>query len=302
MQNLHNNSLYSSYLVSDLRTHGKLSLNHFLRYQLNLSGTEPCPNTKCSGSCLAIIRRPHGDSIYSTPLVVNSCLIPLLFCADCEVETVEGLPQSLFQQLMPLVGKTFCANCATKVLMHLHCIMAKTGARVVPVDQVEKLWSESGCSCVGYKKELIDSSALEVMVNQSVDDVDKKNVPAIFWKSLDPVKIMCEGFVYHRVMSLEKLWGVIDESANKKILMLAGNSERLLNKSTEVQVLIDLNHVKELKVHEWNEEGLSVGGGVTIAEFLDFVRDCEERDGYRYLKEVVKYMEAIGTTALRNVS
>lgn len=252
------------------------------------------------------LHRLHPVSLEWQILAVNSCLFPLLCCADCKVQTIEGLRQengNSYSAIKRVAAhcSNQCGNCAPANAMRIHTLLSKKSAVNVNVDTLEKELSGSLCNCFGqgFNTELIkglvtDYEALEFTLLEAKQETS----PIKEWKFINGP------FAFHRVKNLENLYQVLNEVnvGENQCIFVGGNSERTLYQSFSGQVVIDLNHVKELKDHQVNDDELSIGGGFTFSELIDVMEKMASDEGFGYFNEVVELLERIGNSCLRNVS
>ena len=115
-----------------------------LRDQLNLTGTkEGCGEGEC-GACSVLV---DGD-------LVNSCLMPVLQAAGCEILTVEGLEKN--DRLHPLqkafanAGGAQCGICTPGMILASYQLLKRWPR---PTErQIREGLAGNLCRCTGYQK------------------------------------------------------------------------------------------------------------------------------------------------------
>jgi carbon-monoxide dehydrogenase small subunit len=115
-----------------------------LREKLGLTGTkEGCGEGEC-GACSVLI---NGQ-------LVNSCLVPVLQAAACEVLTIEGLARN--SQLHPLqeafarAGGAQCGICTPGMILASYQLLVRFPH---PTDeQIREGLAGNLCRCTGYQK------------------------------------------------------------------------------------------------------------------------------------------------------
>ena len=115
-----------------------------LREQIGLTGTkEGCGEGEC-GACSVIV---NGE-------LVNSCLVPVLQVAGCEILTVEGLAENgklhPMQQAFAETGGAQCGICTPGMILAA-CQLLKRFPD--PTDQqIRDGLAGNLCRCTGYQK------------------------------------------------------------------------------------------------------------------------------------------------------
>jgi len=115
-----------------------------LREKLNLTGTkEGCGEGEC-GACSVLV---DGD-------LVNSCLMPVLQAAGCEILTVEGLEKN--DRLHPLqkafanAGGAQCGICTPGMILASYQLLKRWPR---PTErQIREGLAGNLCRCTGYQK------------------------------------------------------------------------------------------------------------------------------------------------------
>ncbi len=115
-----------------------------LREQIGLTGTkEGCGEGEC-GACSVLV---NGE-------LVNSCLVPVLQVAGCEILTVEGLAENgqlhPMQQAFAETGGAQCGICTPGMILAA-CVLLKRFP--CPTDrQIRDGLAGNLCRCTGYQK------------------------------------------------------------------------------------------------------------------------------------------------------
>jgi carbon-monoxide dehydrogenase small subunit len=115
-----------------------------LREKLNLTGAkEGCGEGEC-GACSVMV---DGE-------LVNSCLLPVLQAAGCEILTVEGLAMdgrmSALQKAFALAGGAQCGICTPGMIMASYQLLSRCAR---PSDeQIREGLAGNLCRCTGYQK------------------------------------------------------------------------------------------------------------------------------------------------------
>jgi carbon-monoxide dehydrogenase small subunit len=115
-----------------------------LREKLSLTATkEGCGEGEC-GACSVLV---DGD-------LVNSCLMPILQVAGCEILTVEGLAKNghlhPLQEAFAKTGGAQCGICTPGMIMASYQLLARWPN---PTEQqIHEGLAGNLCRCTGYQK------------------------------------------------------------------------------------------------------------------------------------------------------
>lgn len=115
-----------------------------LREKLGLTGTkEGCGEGEC-GACAVLV---EGE-------LVNSCLMPVLQAAGCEILTVEGLTKNgclhPLQEAFANAGGAQCGICTPGMILASHQLLERWPH---PTEQqIREGLSGNLCRCTGYQK------------------------------------------------------------------------------------------------------------------------------------------------------
>lgn len=124
-----------------IEEHPMARLLDVLRERLELTGTkEGCGEGEC-GACTVLLEgRP-----------VLSCLVPLVQCAEREIQTVEGLADSVpsfFEQFVA-TGGVQCGACTPGIVVTAAALLVESPKPTR--DEVQKALAGNLCRCTGYE-------------------------------------------------------------------------------------------------------------------------------------------------------
>lgn len=267
------------------------------------------------GCSTVSIRRPHPVNGELRQMTVNSCLYPLFACDGCEVETIEGLrapsgDEHLLSQRLAASGGSACGYCSAGLIMNMHSLLAKRGANGVTMADVEREFGGNICRCSGYRPVLESFRSLAVDFSQTEDDSKDLEAMRKFYSEF-PRTIECQvenktltddSIRWHRPTDLNTVFSILSEIGDEKYILLGGNTEHgIYRRCADVKVFIEVNYVAELKKSVEAEDSLSIGGGFTISEMIDFMKANSSKEGYEYFQQLVEHMEQIGSASDRDV-
>jgi carbon-monoxide dehydrogenase small subunit len=114
-----------------------------LRVDLSLTGTkEGCGEGEC-GAC----------SVFLDGKLVNSCLIPVLDAAGCDIVTIEGVSASALEPIQKAfyaAGAAQCGICTPGMLLASLELLSKC-PKPSP-DQIREALAGNLCRCTGYMR------------------------------------------------------------------------------------------------------------------------------------------------------
>ena len=125
-----------------IEAHPMARLLDVLREQLELTGTkEGCGEGECGACTVLLDGRP-----------VLSCLVPLVQCAEREIETVEGLATGAaasFLEQFVATGGVQCGACTPGIVVTAAALLAESPSPTR--DQVQQALAGNLCRCTGYE-------------------------------------------------------------------------------------------------------------------------------------------------------
>jgi len=125
-----------------IEAHPMARLLDVLREQLELTGTkEGCGEGECGACTVLLDGRP-----------ILSCLVPLVQCAEREIETVESLATGAaasFLEQFVATGGVQCGACTPGIVVTAAALLAESPSPTR--DQVQQALAGNLCRCTGYE-------------------------------------------------------------------------------------------------------------------------------------------------------
>lgn len=94
------------------------------------------------------------------------------------------------------------------------------------------------------------------------------------------------------------------EAADREsVRFVAGNTSTGIFKSDgPYKKYIDINGIPELKTRRVDEHGITFGGGVTLTQLIELLKENARKVGLEYGTKVVEHLERVANVSVRNVS
>ncbi len=271
-------------------------LNH-LRYRMARTGTkEGCAEGDC-GACTVIVGELDGDSVRYQ--AVNACILFLPVLDGKELLTVESLRKpdgSLHpvQQAMVDTHGSQCGFCTPGIVMSLYAHWLMSG----PTDtaSIEDALAGNLCRCTGYGP-IIEAAQ---KVGGADDAVRRAQVAALrSIQRTETLKMQAKS----RLTSLEKQYFApvtVDALADiaaayPDATFLAGGTDVGLwvtKQHRELETVIYIGDVADLKVIDDTGEALEIGAGVSYTDEMDTLA--------QYYPDMGELIRRIGSVQIRN--
>eukprot|EP01065_Artemidia_motanka_P037913 TRINITY_DN46804_c0_g1_i1.p1 TRINITY_DN46804_c0_g1~~TRINITY_DN46804_c0_g1_i1.p1 ORF type:complete len:1341 (+),score=410.78 TRINITY_DN46804_c0_g1_i1:79-4023(+) len=297
-----------------MTAHGVLPqqmLAGFLR-ERGLTGTKvSCGQGGC-GACTVVIAQPgHAE------VSINACIRPLLLCDGCAVLTTEGIgrpdaPHPVQQRIAQCNGSQ-CGFCTPGQVMSMYGLLRQCGPRQPTPEEVEAALDGNLCRCTGYRSihaafyglSSRDDSTTNVTGMPPVPLVRRNDPePPAEQRSLpgcrEPMKLSsADGSIqWSRVRSVAE-WQTVSMTSSRRVQPVVGmTTNGLFGVKTGAAVYCDVSNIPELRRCEMQEDGLVVGGALTITELIKVLREnASSSQSYAVLADSYSH---IANTGVRN--
>lgn len=260
-------------LNQELRQESELSPNmtvlQYLRTQVQKTGTkEGCGSGDC-GACTVVLGEVvEGKLQYRS---VNSCLTFVSSLHGKQLITVEDLKNKdklhPTQQAMVDFHGSQCGYCTPGFIMSMFAL-SKNKPAANKEDVMESL-AGNLCRCTGYRP--IVDAALSLVSNEPLMDqfveLEKTTVARLQTLAEQPASLSHGNLTAYLPRSINELADIY--SANPKAKLVAGGTDLALEVTQfhrEIETLINLNLVDDMKVCEESDDALHIGANVAISD------------------------------------
>ena len=300
-------------------------LVHYL-HSIGLTGTKVgCEQGGC-GACTVMVSQRTADGVAHKS--INSCLRPLVGCADLEVTTVEGIGNlhdgiDPIQHRIAVYNGTQCGFCTPGFVMNMHAYLQQ---HPKPTQQeIEDLFGGNLCRCTGYRpilhgmktfacdynphRDQTQPCALdpffELKVREKLIEIDSEK----FDDPESPSRLhFSEGGLHwirpHNLKEVQELKEKLSEVAGPKNVRLAvGNTAIGIYPGEQGQFVIDVSRIKELISLSNSDDAINCGAAVPIQDLMDFCQEqikSKEKWRTKGLQQLVQHAKHIAGIQIRN--
>ncbi len=268
----------------------------FIRSDLKQKGTkEGCAEGGC-GACTVVLGELKNKKLHYKS--INSCISFLPIIDKKYLILVEDLSSknNILHPVQEAIVKfhgSQCGFCTPGFVMSMFA-MYKNFSKFDD-ETIDEALSGNLCRCTGYRP-IID--AAKSLNSKKVYDNFKKNEKNIIdmlteIKDRD-IEISFKNKKYFAPKSLSYLKKILKKNSNTKFL--SGGTDLSLDvtkKRGEIEKIISLNSVKELKFIKKTKKKIEVGSGVSLYEFQNVIKS--------YYPDFYNILKRYGSVQIRNV-
>ncbi|GAA5645108.1 xanthine dehydrogenase small subunit [Vibrio proteolyticus] len=261
-------------LNQELRQESELSPNmtvlNYLRNQVNKTGTkEGCGSGDC-GACTVVLGEVIDGQLHYRS--VNSCLTFVSALHGKQLITVEDLQNSdrslhPVQQAMVEFHGSQCGYCTPGFIMSMFAL-SKNKPAATKADVMESL-AGNLCRCTGYRP--IVDAALSLASNEPLMDqfthFEQKIIAKLESIQAQPASLSFGKLTAYSPRSVDELAQLY--VTNPKAKLVAGGTDLALEVTQfhrEIETLISVNLVDDMKVCEQSDTNLHIGANVAISD------------------------------------
>ncbi|XP_063709284.1 xanthine dehydrogenase-like [Culicoides brevitarsis] len=318
-------------------------LVHFLRENLHLTGTKiGCSEGGC-GACTVMISKINRETGKIHHFAAISCLTPLCAMHGAAVTTVEGIG-SIKNKLHPVQERLAkahglqCGFCTPGIVMSMYALLRNSDEKPSMKD-LEKAFQGNLCRCTGYRpiiegyrtftkdfsegkfknqcpmgekccknqlgNKLFDENEFEKYENQGQEVIFPPGLKNN--NDLDTEFLLFKGprVEWYRPVTLKQLKSIKEKFPFAKII--AGNTEiglEMQKNLKKYQILINVEHISELKSIKKSSEGLKIGANVTLSslEAILSTEIDENPTSTRLFKAIRDMLHWFSGAQVRNVA
>ena len=268
----------------------------FIRSDLKQKGTkEGCAEGGCGACTVVIGELKNKKLIYKS---INSCISFLPTIDKKHLIVIENLSLKNnklhpVQEAMVKFHGSQCGFCTPGFVMSMFA-MYKNFSKFSD-ETIDETLSGNLCRCTGYRP-IID--AAKSLNSKNTNDYFKKNEKKII-EMLSKIKdrdieISFDNKKYFAPKSLKNLKRILKKNSNTKFL--SGGTDLSLEVTKqrgEIEKIVSLNSVKELKFVKKTRKFIEIGSGVSLYEFQNIIRS--------YYPDFHNILKRYGSVQIRNV-
>ncbi|NRP22215.1 4-hydroxybenzoyl-CoA reductase subunit gamma [Ensifer adhaerens] len=275
------------------------TLLDFLRIDRNLRGTkEGCAEGDC-GACTVLVGRLLGGQLkYES---VNACIRFVGSLDGCHVVTVDSLatpggPLHPVQQAMVETHASQCGFCTPGFVMSLYGLWMENPKP--SITEIEKALQGNLCRCTGYAAIIRAAEAISTIGDLGKDPLfaERDRIAGELASLQDGRRVVIgEGSeLFMLPASVDDFADVLE--ANPKATIVAGSTDVGLwvtKFMRDIAPVVHLTHLEELRRITVDENGVTLGAGVSYAEAYPVITE--------HFPQLRELWDRIGGQQVRNM-
>ncbi len=267
----------------------------YIRNDLKKYGTkEGCAEGGC-GACTVVLGELKNKKIsYKS---INSCISFLPIINGTHLILVEDLVSEKnnlhpVQDAMLKYHGSQCGFCTPGFVMSLFGMYKNH--KKFDKETIDETLSGNLCRCTGYRPIIDAAKSLNNKKDNDHFKINQNKIINLLKKINNEIEISYNNKTYFSPKSLSKLKKIIQKNPNSKFL--SGGTDLSLEVTKlrgEIENIISLNSVKELKFINKNKNFIEVGAGVSLYEFQKIIKS--------YYYDFYNILKRYGSIQIRNV-
>ncbi len=269
---------------------------NYIRLKLKKTGTkEGCAEGGCGACTIVLGELKNNKIIYKA---INSCISFLPSLEGKQLIIVEDLVEEngdlhVVQNAMIKHHGSQCGFCTPGFVMSLFAMYKNFNS--YDKEKIQDSISGNLCRCTGYRP-IIDAAKSLNNVNK-IDKFYKnnKNTLKLLKKiNLENIYLTNRNKKYFSPKNIKELGKII--SYNPKAIFLSGGTDlslKVTKERKEINNIISLNSIKELKFIKEKNGSIQIGAGITLIEFEQFIK--------KYYPDFNSILKRYGSVQIRNV-
>ena len=269
---------------------------NYVRLKLKKTGTkEGCAEGGC-GACTVVLGELKNNKIIYK--AINSCIGFLPSLEGKQLILVEDLVSKngtlhTVQDAMINYHGSQCGFCTPGFVMSLFAMYKNFSS--YNKENIQDSISGNLCRCTGYRPILDAGKSLNNVNRSDQFDKNKKKIINLLKKiNSENISLKNGNKKYFSPRSISELIKNIKENPNS--IFLSGGTDLSLNVTKErkdINNIISLNSVKELKFIKKKNSNIEVGAATSLIEFESFIK--------KYYPDFSKILKRYGSVQIRNV-
>ena len=269
---------------------------NYVRLKLKKTGTkEGCSEGGC-GACTVVLGELKNNKIIYK--AINSCIGFLPSLEGKQLILVEDLVSKngtlhTVQDAMINYHGSQCGFCTPGFVMSLFAMYKNFSS--YNKENIQDSISGNLCRCTGYRPILDAGKSLNNVNRSDQFDKNKKKIINLLKKiNSENISLKSGNKKYFSPKNINELIKNIKENPNS--IFLSGGTDLSLNVTKErkdINNIISLNSVKELKFIKKNNSNIEVGAATSLIEFETFIK--------KYYPDFKTILKRYGSVQIRNV-